>query len=243
MPQDESAGDGAEPMIELHSVRRTFRGPDKRSVVALQLDELILDRGEGLAVTGPNGSGKTTLLHLVAGLLRPQAGEVVVAGQDLSRLREHQLDRFRARHVGYLVQGGSLMESLSAVDNVALALMVGGCPARERRRRALERLERVGVAHRAAHRPGELSGGERQRVALARALANDPPLILADEPTAALDAEGAAAMVEILDQLRRRDGRTLVVVTHRPDEVPPGLREMRLPRRVGSAPPDAEETP
>jgi len=215
-------------MVLLEGVRRTFRGPRRRRVVALEIDHLRVERGEQLAVLGPNGVGKTTLLHLVAGLLRPDEGEVVVDGQRLGRLTEARLDRFRARSVGYLLHGGRLLDGLSAEENVRAALHFAGVRGREQRTRAAAMLERFGVAHRAHHLPHALSAGEGQRVALARALANDPPLILADEPTSNLDGVAARHLVQELDTLCRDEGRTLVMVTHREDEVGAGATVLRL---------------
>lgn len=219
-------------MIRVQKLRRTYRAPDGSTIEALNLAELQLSRGETLSVTGVNGSGKTTLLHVLSGLLRPDGGSVHVDGQDLARLREAQLDRFRARSVGYLLQGAHLMDCLTAQENVAAAMLFGGHPRRDQKRRTAELLERFGVAARASHLPGELSGGERQRVALARALANDPPLILADEPGANLDPAGEAWLAEELGALASDEDRTLVVVTHHPQRL--GLPGRTLELTTGS---------
>ncbi len=219
-------------MIRLQKLRRTYRAPDGSTIEALNIAELELSQGESLVVTGANGSGKTTLLHVLSGLLRPDDGSIHVGGQDLSRLKEAQLDRFRAQTVGYLLQGAHLMDSLTAEENVAAAMLFCGRPRREQRRRTAELLERFGVAGRASHLPGELSGGERQRVALARALANDPPLILADEPGAALDPTGEAWLAEELGALASDEQRTLVVVTHHPRRL--GLPGRTLEMAAGS---------
>lgn len=208
------------PMIRLRDIRRRFRCPGGAEFVAVDVPRLDLAAGERLVVTGPNGAGKTTLLHLLSGLLRVDEGRVEVAGHDLGALREPQLDRFRGRTVGYLLQRPLLLEGLSAEHNVMAAMLFAGASRAAQRERARELLERLGVDHRSRHRPSALSGGERQRVALARALANDPALLLADEPTAALDPSGAAQLLGDLDRLVREGGRTLVLVTHRPDEIP-----------------------
>ncbi len=207
-------------MIRLRAVKRTFAAPGGRAVTAVDLPHLDVERGTHLRVTGPNGAGKTTLLHLLSGLLKPDSGTVELDGQDLGRFKEHQLDRFRARRVGTLLQRPHLLAGLTAEQNVMAALLFAGCPRSERAPRAAALLAQQGVEHRARHLPSALSGGERQRVALARALANDPPLLLADEPTASLDREGADELLIHLERLVREEGRTLVLVTHRPGEFP-----------------------
>ena len=201
-------------MIELHGVRRSYSPQRRERIVALDLPSLRLDEGGCLVVTGANGTGKTTLLHLVAGLLRPDEGSVRVAGTDLGELGEAALDRFRARHVGYLLQGAQLLEPLTAEENLLAAMLFAGRRARGGRERAHALLEQLGVAHRARHRPWELSGGERQKVGLARALVNDPPLLLADEPFAGLDPASVEGIAAELQRQVLEHGRTLVVVSH-----------------------------
>jgi len=219
------SGAGAAPMVELRGVRRSFPRPGGGRLVALEVEHLAVPRARLWALTGPNGAGKTTLLHLVAGLLRPDRGAVRVDGQRVERLPEAALDRFRASRIGYLLQGGQLLEALSAEENVLAAARFG-----ERWRRASGRalrqevrvlLERLGVAHRARHLPAALSGGERQRVALARAMVNHPPLLLADEPLAGLDAEATASFALLLRGLVRDEGLTLLVSTHAPERLAP----------------------
>lgn len=214
-------------MIYLKRVARSWPGPTG-TVTALELEELSVARGERLAVLGHNGSGKTTLLHLIAGLLKPDRGTVRVGGEDLRRLREHQLDAFRARTIGYLPHGGQLMDALTAEENVMAALFFAGVPRREHRGRAREALDRFGVAHRMGHLPGRLSAGERQRVALARAVVNRPSLLLVDEPTVNLDPESAARIAEELGRGSEEEGRTLILVTHHAADVGQGMRVLRL---------------
>ena len=221
-------------MVELSAVRRSFPGPGGGRVVALVLDELRVPRGSLCALVGPNGAGKSTLLHLVSGMLRPDCGSIRIGGVELRGLKEPALDRFRARNVGYLLQGGQLMDWLSAEENVMAAALFAGLPRGEHRSRARAILEQLGVAHRSRHLPTAMSGGERQRVALARALVNRPPLLLADEPLASLDRQGAAAMAERLGGLAHDEGLTVLVATHQPERLCPEMVvELSTPRGDG----------
>ena len=170
--------------------------------------------GGHVALTGPSGAGKSTLLALLGGLERPQTGTVRVGEVDLGELTGDALAAYRRETVGFVFQHFGLLEALTAQENVELAATLSGRRAGERRRRALELLEQVGVVDRARHRPLQLSGGERQRVAIARALANGPRLVLADEPTGNLDEDSALAVVELLETLPAEHRCTLVVVTH-----------------------------
>ncbi|MFE1559475.1 ABC transporter ATP-binding protein [Streptomyces sp. NPDC058734] len=181
------------------------------------LDGLSLEvrKGEAVAVMGPSGCGKSTLLNLVAGLDRPTAGRVEVHGQDLGSLSETGLALFRRRSVGMVFQFFNLIDDLPALDNVALAAQLTGAPARQARRRALELLDELGIADRRNHYPATLSGGERQRVAVARALMNRPALLLADEPTGALDSRAGEQVMDLLIDLNQI-GQTLLIVTHDP---------------------------
>ena len=178
------------------------------------LDGITLDvaTGELLAITGASGSGKSTLLGLVAGLDRPSSGSIVVGGVDITRLDEDALARFRRETLGYVFQSYHLIPTLTAVENVAVPLEIAGAPNALARARVL--LDDVGLGDRAHHYPVQLSGGEQQRAALARAVALDPGLLLADEPTGNLDSATGTRIIELLLELRRRRGATLVLVTH-----------------------------
>jgi putative ABC transport system ATP-binding protein len=169
---------------------------------------------------GPSGSGKSTLMNLVSGIDRPDAGDVVVAGQRLNDLSEDELARWRARHVGLVFQFFNLIPVLDARDNVALPLLLTDLDKAERHRRAETALRIVGLEHRLDHYPRTLSGGEQQRVAIARAIVTDPDLIVADEPTGDLDARNAEATLDLLRQLKRLFGKTVVMVTHDPRALP-----------------------
>jgi putative ABC transport system ATP-binding protein len=179
------------------------------------VDDVDLDVPEGqtLAVMGPSGCGKSSLLHLLGGLERPTAGEIWLAGRRIDTLSERALAKLRRRSVGFVFQAFHLVEELTAAENVELPALLAGRPWREARRRARVLLDRVGLADRARHLPSELSGGQRQRVAIARALANDPLVVLADEPTGNLDSAATFDVLRIFAELRSA-GQTLVIVTH-----------------------------
>ncbi|MEU8122661.1 ABC transporter ATP-binding protein [Spirillospora sp. NPDC049024] len=197
-----------ERVVRLGSVRRTFG-----DVAALDGVSLDVRRGESVAVMGPSGSGKSTLLNMVAGLDRPTAGSVAVDGDDLTGMGEAALARFRRRRIGMVFQFFNLLDDLPALENVALAARLAGVPARKARARALELLDELGVADRRDAYPAVLSGGERQRVGVARALVNRPALLLADEPTGALDSATGEQVAGLLLDLNRK-GQTLLLVTH-----------------------------
>lgn len=175
---------------------------------------MMVEWGEFVAVMGPSGSGKSTLLHILGALDRPTSGEVWVNGQNLARIRD--LDTFRARTVGFVFQFYNLIPTLTARENVEVPMMGQPVSRRERRRRAEELLERVGLRDRMNHLPNQLSGGERQRVAIARALANRPVLLLADEPTGNLDSRSGEEVVALMRELNRELGTTIIIVTHNP---------------------------
>lgn len=183
-------------------------------VAALDGLDLDVGRGEYVAVVGPSGCGKTTLLNMVSGIDRVDAGRLEVAGRALAELDDAALTNYRARSVGLVFQLHNLLPNLTALENVQIPMLAADVPAGERGTRAHELLARVGLGARARALPPTLSGGERQRVAIARALANDPGLLLADEPTGALDSQTGGRLLDLLDELQRDLGTTLVVVTH-----------------------------
>ncbi|MCW5891023.1 MAG: ABC transporter ATP-binding protein [bacterium] len=200
-------------MIEVDDISRSYRrGVDV--VHALDHVTLHIPAGRFVALMGPSGSGKSTLLNLLAGLDRPDGGEVTVAGKALSQLDDDALAAWRARHVGLVFQFFNLLPVLTAVENVELPLLLTDLKRAERRRRAEIALAAVGVPHRADHRPQQLSGGEQQRVAIARAIVTDPDLLVADEPTGDLDAKSAVAILTLLRELNRAFHKTIVMVTH-----------------------------
>jgi putative ABC transport system ATP-binding protein len=204
-----------EPLIRIQNVSRRYtRGVD--DVHALENVSLEVRRGHFVAFMGPSGSGKSTLLNLVSGIDRPSAGEVFVAGEHLNELTEDELAAWRARHVGLIFQFFNLIPVLTALDNVALPLLLTHLGKHERRRRAEIALRVVGLHERLHHYPRTLSGGEQQRVAIARAIVTDPDLVVADEPTGDLDARNAEAILELLRQLKNDFGKTVIMVTHDP---------------------------
>ncbi|HZD17312.1 MAG TPA: ABC transporter ATP-binding protein [Actinomycetota bacterium] len=201
--------------ITAREVRHTYTTDGGRLQVLHDLD-LDVDAGGYLALTGPSGAGKSTFLSLLGGLEPLQEGRIDVGDRELATLRGDELAAYRRRTVGFVFQHYGLVEVLSALENVELALALTGLGRGQRRQRALQLLEGVGIADRAGHRPTSLSGGERQRVAIARAMANRPRLLLADEPTGNLDEDIAGHVLDLLESLRAEQGCTLLVVTHNP---------------------------
>ncbi|WP_407698248.1 ABC transporter ATP-binding protein [Streptomyces marianii] len=197
-------------VVRLEGVHKEYG--DAKALNGLSLD---IRAGDAVAVMGPSGCGKSTLLNMVAGLDRPTSGTVEVHGHDLGKLNETGLALFRRRNVGMIFQFFNLIDDLPVLDNVALAAQLTGTPARQARRRALELLDELGVAERRNNYPATLSGGERQRVAVARALMNRPALLLADEPTGALDSRSGEQVMDLLIDLNQI-GQTLLIVTHDP---------------------------
>jgi ABC-type lipoprotein export system ATPase subunit len=201
--------------VVLSEVKKAFPLRGGLDLEVLNLEHLALPAGSCTVLRGRSGSGKTTLLNLIAGVTLPTAGTIRVGDTDLFALSEARRDRFRAEHVGYVFQTFNLLSALSALDNVMLAMMFAGAvPKRLQRRDAADLLARLGLAERLAHKPAQLSRGEQQRVAIARALANSPPLVLADEPCASLDARTAGEVMAIFLMVCRQDKKTLLLVSH-----------------------------
>lgn len=204
----------AENDIVVQTIGLTKIYGDGAEVRALDNVDLTIEAGEYLTVMGPSGSGKSTLLNMLGALDQPTSGQVIVHGQDLEKIKD--VDTFRAKTVGFIFQLHNLLPTLTARENVEVPMQGQGLGEREARERALHLLETVGLADRVNHLPSQLSGGQRQRVAVARALANDPALILADEPTGSLDTESGDEVMGLLEDINREHRRTILIVTHDP---------------------------
>ncbi len=202
-------------MLQLIDIRKSYL-LGTVEVEVLRGVDLEVDAGDLLSVMGPSGSGKSTLMNIIGLLGRPTDGTFLLDGRDVWSMNDDQLSAFRNRQIGFVFQSFNLMEHLTAIENVGLSLVYRGASPADVRRRSLDMLERVGMGERADHRPGQLSGGQRQRVAIARALVGAPSVILADEPTGALDASTANEVMDLLVELNSRDGITIVIITHDP---------------------------
>lgn len=201
------------PIIVAEDVTKIYQSQAVQ-VRALDSVSLRVDQGEVVAVMGASGSGKTTLLNCLAGLDTIDSGKILVAGQDLAELSEHELTNFRAANMGFIFQSFNLLPVLTAVENVELPLLISRSSPTEARHRAQTLLSQVGLAQRMRHYPGELSGGQRQRVAIARALIHDPTILWADEPTGSLDSDASQEIMDLLREVNRIRGQTIVLVTH-----------------------------
>ena len=218
-------------VLEIKNATMVYAG----GVTALNEVSLRIDDGEFVAILGPSGSGKSTLLHIMGTLDRPTSGVVAVGGTDITEMSDKALSRLRGERIGFVFQQFHLIDGLTAAENVATALLYAGVRRRDRHARAREALHRVGLADRSGHLPTQLSGGERQRVAIARALVNRPALVLADEPTGALDAANGAAVLDLLTDLNRA-GATIALITHDRDIAARVPRQVHLrDGRVGAA--------
>ncbi|GHX90876.1 ABC transporter, ATP-binding protein [Vibrio cholerae] len=200
------------PLVELQQICKHYTS-GQNVVKALDGVDLTIRHGEFLAILGPSGSGKSTLMNVLGCLDKPTAGRYLLDGHPVDSLSTQQLAAIRNQKIGFVFQSFNLLEYASALDNVALPLVYAGVKAKDRRRRATELLTRVGLADRLDHKPNQLSGGQKQRVAIARALINQPQILLADEPTGALDSKSGAEIEALFNELHR-EGRTIIVVTH-----------------------------
>ena len=213
-------------LIELEEVRKIYRS-GSLEVPAVRGVTLRIDYGEYVAIMGPSGSGKSTLMHILGCLDVPTSGGYYLAEEDVAAMTEEDLADVRNRRIGFVFQQFNLLASMSAVRNVELPLVYSGVGRAERRERALAALSRVGLADRAAHRPGELSGGQQQRAAVARALITEPALLLADEPTGNLDSVSTREILDLFDELHA-SGRTIVLITHESDVAARAGRTVRM---------------
>ena len=202
-------------VLKLEKVSKMYKMGEV-DVVALSGIDLVIRKNEFVSIIGPSGSGKSTLLSIIGLLTKPTSGKVLIEGKDVSKMNDDQLAEIRGKRIGFVFQTFNLIPSMTALDNVMIPMIFAGVPYEQRVKRARELLKEVGLSHRMDHYPNQMSGGERQRVAIARALANDPALILADEPTGNLDSKSGEEIIELFVKLHR-EGRTLVLVTHDDD--------------------------
>jgi len=202
-------------IIQVKELRKIYDMDDDVQVTALDGINLEIEEGSFVAAMGPSGSGKSTLMHIVGGLDRPTSGSVGVGKYDVTSLDEQQLAVYRRQMIGFIFQSFNLIATMTALENVALPLRLCGIPREKRLERAYYLLEKVGLKDRIYHKPTQLSGGQQQRIAVARALANNPPVILADEPTGNLDTKSGENIMEMLEELNHQ-GRTIMIVTHDP---------------------------
>ena len=200
-------------MLELKNLKKSYQEPSGEELPILDVPHWSVDAGEQVVVIGPSGCGKTTLLHIIAGILRPTSGQVLIDGWNTPLLTESERDQFRARRIGYVFQTFNLLPGFTALENVQLGMAFAG---RHDKNRAVDLLERVGLGNRLHHKPSQMSVGEQQRVSVARALANNPKLVLADEPTANVDVGNQQIVVDMLRNTCRDENVALILVTHSP---------------------------
>ena len=196
-------------MIELDNITRSFG-----SLQVLKGISLNIERGEVVSITGPSGAGKTTLLQIMGSLDKPDGGKVIYDGQDITKMSEKEISAFRNKHIGFVFQFHQLLPEFTALENITIPMLIAGQGMRQANARAKELLDLLGLAERAGHKPAELSGGEKQRIAVARALANQPDVILADEPSGSLDTKNKEELHKLFFNLRDQLGQTFVIVTH-----------------------------
>jgi len=206
----------SEPVIKLEDVWKVYQ-LGKVELVALKGVSLDVNRGAFVTIMGPSGSGKSTLLNVIGALDVPSKGRVYLKGQDISKMSESQLSQLRGKTIGFIFQEFNLLPNLDALENVTLPMVFQGISLEERTKKAKELLISVGLEDRIHHQPAELSGGERQRVAIARAFANDPEVVIADEPTGNLDSTTGKKIMDVLTDFHKKEGKTIVVVTHDPN--------------------------
>jgi len=214
-------------LIELRDVCRHY-GTGRARIEAVKDVRMKMKQGDLISIVGPSGCGKTTLLYLMGLLERPSSGAVLVEDKDMSRSGDRALSKVRLRRIGFVFQQFYLLPSLTAIENVMVPMREAGLGRSRSRERAETLLKDVGMSDRTGHLPGRMSGGEQQRVAIARALANDPEMILADEPTGELDSENTSVIMDMLTELNRSNGKSLVIVTHDPDVARRGKRVLKM---------------
>jgi putative ABC transport system ATP-binding protein len=215
------------PLLQIHDLRKAY-ALDGVTIQALRGIDLDIAHGEFVAIMGPSGSGKSTLMHILGCLDVPDTGSYRLHGQDVTRLSDDQLAALRNREIGFVFQNFNLLARTSALENVETPLIYAGVGKAERRQRACETLQRMGLGERMQHLPNQLSGGQAQRVAIARALVTQPSLLLADEPTGNVDTATSAEIMSLLDELNREDGLTIILITHEQDVADHARRRLFL---------------
>ncbi|WP_225221126.1 ABC transporter ATP-binding protein [Bacillus norwichensis] len=216
----------AEPIIQIKSLKKVYRLGGE-TVVALQSVSLDIQKGDFISIIGPSGSGKSTFMNMIGCLDRPDSGKYLLDNEEIGRMKSSQLATIRNEKIGFIFQNFNLIPKLTAFENVELPLIYRGKKVLERRETALEALEKVGLADRAGHLPSQLSGGQQQRVAIARALVGHPPILLADEPTGALDSETSKEILAIMNSLNEQ-GHTIILITHDLDVAKKAKRVIRI---------------
>ncbi len=214
------------PLITLQEVRKVYQLGETK-VEALRGSDVDIEKGEFVAVMGPSGSGKSTLMNMIGALDVPTSGEVVIGDEEIAEMGPDELALLRSRKIGFIFQEFNLINSMNAWQNVALPMVFREVPKKEREERAKNLLDDVGLGDRAEHRPSELSGGQRQRVSIARSLANDPDIVLADEPTGNLDTETGGKIMDLLTRLND-EGKTIIMVTHDPNDAEYADRTIKI---------------
>ncbi len=215
------------PLIEVENVRKIYR-MDGVEFEALKGVSFTVDKGEFVIIMGPSGSGKSTIMHILGALDVPASGRYVLDGKEIANMTRDELARVRNKNIGFIFQGFNLLPRMNAIENVELPMLYAGMLAKERKAKAKQALELVGLLEWAYHRPNQMSGGQQQRVAIARALVNDAPLLLADEPTGSLDSKTGAQVMEMLQNLNATRGITIVLVTHDSNIARYGRRIIRV---------------
>lgn len=201
-------------VIEAKGLKKTYKMSKTNIVKALRGVDMEVEKGDFTAIIGPSGCGKSTLMHILGLLDQPDEGKLIIDGVDMSKLKEKEAYKLRAKKIGFVFQGFNLIPALSALENVMLAGRYGGMKAKEKKDRALQLLKMIGLSDRMNHKPNELSGGQQQRVAIARALMNKPAIILADEPTGELDTKTSLEIIELMKKLNKENNQTFLLVTH-----------------------------
>ena len=206
-----------ETVIELKNITKKYFIGEENEFKALDSVDITINKGEFVSIVGASGSGKSTLMNIIGALDRPTSGKYLLDSQDISEMKDNQLSKIRNKKIGFVFQTFNLISRVNALKNVEVPMMYAGVPAAKRKERALELLKMVGMEDRIKHQPYELSGGQKQRVAIARAMVNDPEIILADEPTGALDTKTGHLIMDIFHKLHDKEGKTIILITHSPE--------------------------